>query len=119
MPSYPSQDLFKGKIMHTYSLKEVAPYKEKTVVVVGMGCSGLDAAVETSNVARQVRLSGGKVLTSGRRVLGSKYDLRTSMYVGLGLVKSEIGVKYLPAVLVRKGGEGMSAQVSSSSLDHS
>ncbi|GBO21794.1 hypothetical protein AVEN_191904-1, partial [Araneus ventricosus] len=53
MLSYPSQDLFKGKIMHTYCLKEVTPYKEKTVVVVGMGCSGLDAAVETSNVARQ------------------------------------------------------------------
>ncbi|GBN67351.1 Dimethylaniline monooxygenase [N-oxide-forming] 2 [Araneus ventricosus] len=57
MPSYPSQDLFKGEIMHTYSLKEVAPYKEKTVVVVGMGCSGLDAAVEISNVARQVYIS--------------------------------------------------------------
>ncbi|GBO18521.1 hypothetical protein AVEN_175945-1, partial [Araneus ventricosus] len=46
-----------GKIMHTYCLKEVAPYKEKTVVVVGMGCSGLDAAVETSNIARQVYIS--------------------------------------------------------------
>ncbi|GBN84682.1 Dimethylaniline monooxygenase [N-oxide-forming] 5 [Araneus ventricosus] len=54
MPSYPGQDLFKGKIMHTHSLKGVEPYKDKTVVVVGMGCSGLDAAVETSNVAKQV-----------------------------------------------------------------
>ncbi|GBM66112.1 Dimethylaniline monooxygenase [N-oxide-forming] 2 [Araneus ventricosus] len=56
LSSYPSQDLFEGEIMHTYSLKEVAPYKEKTVVVVGMGCSGLDAAA-TSNVAKQVYIS--------------------------------------------------------------
>ncbi|CAL1277797.1 unnamed protein product [Larinioides sclopetarius] len=57
MPSFPDQDLLKGKIMHTHSLKGVEPYKEKTVVVVGMGCSGLDAAVEISKVAKQVYLS--------------------------------------------------------------
>ncbi|GBN48990.1 Dimethylaniline monooxygenase [N-oxide-forming] 2 [Araneus ventricosus] len=57
MPSYPGQDLFKGEIMHTHSLKGVAPYKDKSVVVVGMGCSGLDAAVESSNVAKQVYIS--------------------------------------------------------------
>ncbi|GBM78079.1 Dimethylaniline monooxygenase [N-oxide-forming] 5 [Araneus ventricosus] len=65
MPSYPSQDLFKVEIMHTYSFKDVAPYKEKTVVVVGIGCSGLDAAVETSNVARQAYVS----TRSGARVI--------------------------------------------------
>ncbi|GBO06514.1 Dimethylaniline monooxygenase [N-oxide-forming] 2 [Araneus ventricosus] len=57
IPSYPDQELFKGKIMHTHSLKGVEPYRNKTVVVVGMGCSALDAAVETSNVAKQVYLS--------------------------------------------------------------
>ncbi|GFS56492.1 dimethylaniline monooxygenase 5 [Trichonephila inaurata madagascariensis] len=57
MPIYPGQDQFKGKILHSHSLKGVAPYRGKTVVVVGMGCSGLDAAVETSNVAKQVYLS--------------------------------------------------------------
>ncbi|GBN61221.1 Dimethylaniline monooxygenase [N-oxide-forming] 2 [Araneus ventricosus] len=57
MPSFPGQDLFQGRIMHTHSLKGVSFCKDKTVVVVGMGCSGLDAAVETSNVAKQVYLS--------------------------------------------------------------
>ncbi|KAF8795330.1 Dimethylaniline monooxygenase like protein [Argiope bruennichi] len=57
MPSYPGQDLFKGRIMHTHSLKRVEPFKDKRIVVVGMGCSGLDAAVETSNVAKQVYIS--------------------------------------------------------------
>ncbi|XP_042895039.1 flavin-containing monooxygenase 5 [Parasteatoda tepidariorum] len=65
-PSYEGQNLFKGKIIHTHSLKGVAEYANKNVVAVGMGCSALDAAVETSNVANQVYLStrsGAHVLT--------------------------------------------------------
>ncbi|GBN27538.1 Dimethylaniline monooxygenase [N-oxide-forming] 2 [Araneus ventricosus] len=57
MPSYPGQELYKNHIIHTHSLKEVEPYRNKTVVVVGMGCSGLDAAVEISSIAKQVYLS--------------------------------------------------------------
>ncbi|GFT25444.1 dimethylaniline monooxygenase 2 [Nephila pilipes] len=57
IPMYPGKNLFRGKIMHSCSLKNNAPYVDQTVVVVGMGCSGLDAAVETSNVAKQVYLS--------------------------------------------------------------
>ncbi|GIX93654.1 dimethylaniline monooxygenase 2 [Caerostris darwini] len=57
MPSYPGQDLYKGEIMHTHTLRTVESFKDKTVVVVGMGCSGLDAAVEISNVAKHVYLS--------------------------------------------------------------
>ncbi|GFU28794.1 dimethylaniline monooxygenase 2 [Nephila pilipes] len=57
MPTYPGQDEFKGVILHSHSLKRVAPYQGKRVIVVGMGCSGLDAAVEISNVAKQVYLS--------------------------------------------------------------
>ncbi|GFT68127.1 dimethylaniline monooxygenase 2 [Nephila pilipes] len=57
LPMYPGQDEFKGQILHSHSLKKVAPYQDKIVTVVGMGCSGLDAAVETSSVAKQVYLS--------------------------------------------------------------
>ncbi|CAL1263030.1 unnamed protein product [Larinioides sclopetarius] len=65
MPSYPGQDLFKGKIIYSHSLKGVEPYRNKTILVVGMGCSGLDAAVETNNVAKKVYLS----TRSGRHVI--------------------------------------------------
>ncbi|GFR01764.1 dimethylaniline monooxygenase 5 [Trichonephila clavata] len=57
MPTFPGQEQFKGKILHSHSLKRVSPYHRKNVVIVGMGCSGLDAAVEISNVAKQVYLS--------------------------------------------------------------
>ncbi|KAG8196636.1 hypothetical protein JTE90_006546 [Oedothorax gibbosus] len=57
MPTFPEQEAFKGTIMHTHSLKRVNEFENKTVVVVGTGCSGVDAAVESSNVAKQVYLS--------------------------------------------------------------
>ncbi|XP_042895050.1 flavin-containing monooxygenase 5-like [Parasteatoda tepidariorum] len=57
MPTYPGQERFKGKIIHSHSLKGVAEYQGQVVAVVGMGCSALDAAVEISHVAKQVYLS--------------------------------------------------------------
>lgn len=54
MPKFPGQESFKGKIIHTHSLKEVEEFSGQNVVVVGIGCSGLDAAVEISRVAKQV-----------------------------------------------------------------
>ncbi|GIY82005.1 flavin-containing monooxygenase 5 [Caerostris extrusa] len=65
MPNYPGQEKFKGHIMHTHKLKGVQQYQNKNVVVVGMGCSALDAAVEISNVTKQVYLSS----RSGAHVL--------------------------------------------------
>lgn len=44
--------------MHTHSLKKVDEnYEDKNIVVVGVGNSGMDAAVELSSVARKVYLS--------------------------------------------------------------
>ncbi|XP_035216901.1 flavin-containing monooxygenase 5-like [Stegodyphus dumicola] len=57
IPKYPGQEDFKGKILHTHSLKEVNGFKDQNVLVVGMGCSALDAAVAISDVAKQVYLS--------------------------------------------------------------
>lgn len=54
IPKYPGQDQFKGEIIHTHGLKEVEPYAGKKVLVVGTGCSALDAAVGISRVAKQV-----------------------------------------------------------------
>ncbi|XP_055928796.1 flavin-containing monooxygenase 5-like [Argiope bruennichi] len=57
MGHYPGMDKFRGTIMHSHSLKRVDKFQDKKVVVIGIGCSGLDAAVEISNVASQVYLS--------------------------------------------------------------
>ncbi|GBN64445.1 Dimethylaniline monooxygenase [N-oxide-forming] 5 [Araneus ventricosus] len=56
-PSFPGMEKFKGKVLHTHSLKKVDPFEDQVVVVVGVGNSGMDAAVEISSVAKQVYLS--------------------------------------------------------------
>ncbi|KAG8189371.1 hypothetical protein JTE90_021874 [Oedothorax gibbosus] len=54
---FPGIEKFKGCIIHTHSLKDVEKLTNQRVCVVGIGCSALDAAVESSRVAKQVYLS--------------------------------------------------------------
>lgn len=55
--TFPGQDKFKGEIIHTHSYKKPAGFEDKTVVVVGIGNSGGDVAVELSMVSKKVYLS--------------------------------------------------------------
>ncbi|KAF8791267.1 flavin-containing monooxygenase 5-like isoform X1 [Argiope bruennichi] len=57
MPDFPGLKSFKGNAIHTHSLKKAAGYEDKVVLVVGIGNSAVDAAVEISTVAKQVYLS--------------------------------------------------------------
>ena len=54
MPKLPGQDLFKGEILHSQDLRNNLRYKDKRVVVLGIGNSGVDAAVDLSKACSQV-----------------------------------------------------------------
>ena len=54
VPTFKDQNKFKGQIVHTHSYKKPDGYENKRVVVVGIGNSGGDAAVELSSVADKV-----------------------------------------------------------------
>ncbi|XP_067133537.1 flavin-containing monooxygenase 5-like [Centruroides vittatus] len=56
-PTFPGEDEFEGRIIHTHSYKKPNGYDDKKVLVVGVGNSGGDAAVELSSVASKVYLS--------------------------------------------------------------
>ncbi|CAG2103703.1 unnamed protein product [Medioppia subpectinata] len=56
-PTFKDQHLFNGQVVHTHSYKRPDPYTDKKVVVVGIGNSGGDAAVELSTVSDKVYLS--------------------------------------------------------------
>ena len=45
---------FKGKIVHSHDYKDFHGYEGKRIVVVGVGNSGCDVAVELSRIASQV-----------------------------------------------------------------
>ncbi|MBT8219935.1 MAG: NAD(P)-binding domain-containing protein [Saprospiraceae bacterium] len=48
---------FSGKIMHSHEYKTSAPFKDQRVLIVGMGNSACDCAVEISRVADFVAIS--------------------------------------------------------------
>eukprot|EP00741_Cyanophora_paradoxa_P014554 tig00020806_g14034.t1 len=56
-PAFPGADTFKGVQVHSHAYKDDLPYRGKRVVVVGIGNSGADIAVELSRAAAQVELS--------------------------------------------------------------
>ena len=51
---FPGLDSFKGKVVHTHDYRDHVGYEDKRVVVVGIGNSGGDVAVELSRIAKQV-----------------------------------------------------------------
>ncbi|GIX93648.1 flavin-containing monooxygenase 5 [Caerostris darwini] len=107
MPHYPGQDLFKGDISHTHTLKGVEKYKDKNVVVVGMGCSGLDAAVEISNVAKHVYLSTRSGAHIIRRVgpHGYPFDYLSSCHHVLSkdpVINDHIHSKFYSGSIIQK-----------------
>ncbi|GAP86519.2 putative fad dependent oxidoreductase protein [Rosellinia necatrix] len=59
---------FPGRVIHSKSYRTPAPFKGKTVLLIGAGASSLD-------IAREVDALGGKVYQSRRE---SKYDLTAS-----------------------------------------
>ncbi|KAI3416346.1 Dimethylaniline monooxygenase N-oxide-forming [Globodera pallida] len=54
-PAWPGQKGFRGRVCHAHSYKDARGFDDKTVVVVGVGNSGIDIAVELSRVAAEVR----------------------------------------------------------------
>ncbi|GFT18959.1 dimethylaniline monooxygenase 5 [Trichonephila clavipes] len=55
-PAFPKQEEFVGRILHTHSLKKVDGFQDLRVVVVGLGNSGMDAAVDLTAVTNKVYL---------------------------------------------------------------
>jgi dimethylaniline monooxygenase (N-oxide forming) len=56
-PAFPGADTFAGEQLHAHSYVENSPFAGKRVVVLGMGNSAMDIAVEASYVAEHTYLS--------------------------------------------------------------
>lgn len=54
VPTFKGQEKFNGKIVHTHNLKVPEKFKARRVAVVGIGNSGVDAAVDACHVAAEV-----------------------------------------------------------------
>ena len=59
-PSFPGADTFEGKQLHAHSYVDNSIFAGKDVVILGMGNSAMDIAVESSYVAANTYLSARK-----------------------------------------------------------
>ncbi|XP_006872705.1 PREDICTED: dimethylaniline monooxygenase [N-oxide-forming] 1 isoform X1 [Chrysochloris asiatica] len=70
LDSFPGIKAFKGQYFHSREYKHPDIFKDKCVLVIGMGNSGTDIAVEASHLAKKVFLS----TTAGAWVISRVYD---------------------------------------------
>ena len=63
-PSFPGLSDFKGEVVHSHDYKEPSKYVGKRVVIIGIGNSGGDMAVELSRQG-QVGLHGYNAVCAG------------------------------------------------------
>ncbi|KAK0400086.1 hypothetical protein QR680_003348 [Steinernema hermaphroditum] len=113
LPSkWPGQDEFTGKVLHSHSYKDHRGFEDKVVVVVGVGNSGGDVAVELSRLAKQVYL----VTRRGTWVFNRIYDygmpfdlsLNTRMkFILRDIVPERISEAYVIARLQKRFDHGV------------
>ncbi|KAL3255519.1 hypothetical protein MRX96_017424 [Rhipicephalus microplus] len=68
VPHFKGQEKFRGRIMHTHSLKNADSFRNDRVAVVGIGNSGCDAVADISQVAVKTYLSTRRGAWVTRRV---------------------------------------------------
>ncbi|KAL1427559.1 hypothetical protein MTO96_017261 [Rhipicephalus appendiculatus] len=68
VPRFKGQEKFRGRIVHTHSLKNADSFRNHRVAVVGIGNSGGDAVVDVSHVALKTYLSTRRGAWVSRRV---------------------------------------------------
>lgn len=73
LSSFPGIDEFKGQYFHSREYKSPELFKDKSVLVVGMGNSGVDIAVEASHTAKKVMISTSRGALVISRVFDNGY----------------------------------------------
>ena len=76
MPDLPNSSLFKGQILHSTHYKQPSDFRDKSVLVVGIGNSAADTSTTLVDVAKTVYLShrGGRLLLPRYMKDGSCFD---------------------------------------------
>ena len=74
MATFPGMEDFEGTVMHSHSFKDFKGLENKRALVVGVGNSGIDVAVELSNANTKV----GQIKTSSHDPVTKTYGARAT-----------------------------------------
>uniref|UniRef100_A0A8C6RXJ7 Flavin-containing monooxygenase n=1 Tax=Nannospalax galili TaxID=1026970 RepID=A0A8C6RXJ7_NANGA len=80
LQSFPGIEKFEGSYFHSREYKSPEDYVGKRIIVVGIGNSGVDIAVELSRVAKQVFLSTRRGSWILHRVWDNGYPMDSSFF---------------------------------------
>ncbi|KAM4812182.1 flavin-containing monooxygenase 5-like [Urocitellus parryii] len=80
LQAFPGIEKFKGRYFHSREYKSPEDFSGQRIVVVGMGNSGVDIAVELSRVAKQVFLSTRRGSWILHRVWDNGYPMDSSFF---------------------------------------
>ncbi|XP_064283572.1 flavin-containing monooxygenase 5-like isoform X1 [Passer domesticus] len=100
LSSFPGIEKFKGCYLHSRDYKDAQAFTDKRVVVIGIGNSGSDLAVEISQTAQQVFLSTRRGAWIFNRVGDQGYPMDTVLTTRLntflqGLLSSSMACDYM------------------------
>nr|XP_030135600.3 flavin-containing monooxygenase 5 isoform X1 [Taeniopygia guttata] len=100
LSSFPGIEKFKGCYLHSRDYKDAQAFTDKRVVVIGIGNSGSDLAVEISQRAQQVFLSTRRGAWVFNRVGDGGYPIDTILNTRLktflqGLLGSSVACDYM------------------------
>ncbi|XP_004706911.1 flavin-containing monooxygenase 5-like [Echinops telfairi] len=98
LQTFPGIKKFKGQYMHSWEYKSPEKFQGKRIVVVGIGNSGADLAVELSHVAAQVFLSTRRGAWIWNRVWDYGMPMDTSLFTRFNSLFN----KFCPAFLINR-----------------
>ncbi|PKK27219.1 flavin-containing monooxygenase 5 isoform X1 [Columba livia] len=90
LSSFPGIKTFKGRYLHSRDYKDAQDFTDKRVVVIGIGNSGSDLAVEISQTAKQVFLSTRRGAWIFNRVGGRGYPMDIIFLTRLNMVLRQL-----------------------------
>ncbi|XP_076829339.1 uncharacterized protein LOC143475377 [Brachyhypopomus gauderio] len=100
IPNIPGLEKFKGILMHSHEYRNAEPFAGKSVVLLGAGLSGLDLALELSNVNAEVILSHGQQRLTGTLPPGVEQAFPVSRVLEDGTLEFQDGRQAAPDVFL-------------------
>lgn len=97
---FPGQEEFGGDIIHSHDYRTPDRFRDRNVLVVGIGNSAGDVAVETSTVAKQVHLSTrrGSWVLNRVSINGLPFDIVFNSRFGVKVLLETVPNFLLPVV---------------------
>ena len=84
IPAFPGQEIFRGEILHSVGYRNAAPYRGRDVLVVGMGNTGAEIALDLAeNGARPTLSVRSPVNVVPRDILGRPTQLTAMLLARL------------------------------------